>query len=136
MGKRRKLVLGFMFVPLIAFALKVRIGEELNVRAHNRLSYSVGEAERAQTGSLKSGSTVEIPDRFVVRDRQGKVSPRLTLNYWISSQDGNGYSLESMKELIAGKAKITCTGKLKLTIISLSKSSDAASRFTLFGSTR
>ena len=71
-----------------ADAAKIKLESNLTIRTRERLNYNARERERRKTGTLKAGSIVEIPNRFVIRRQDGAIDPELSLNYWLSSTDG------------------------------------------------
>lgn len=114
------LVVGLLASP-ISDALQIKLGETMRVRERDTEGLTV-------VGTLTKGSVVEIPDRFIKRNKKGKVDAEATFNNWL---------LQAKYTRTQVNAKVTDSRKdfyYPVRVVSLAKGSTAPE--SLIGKTR
>ena len=79
-----------LFLSPVAHALQIRLGSNMNLRVFKN-------EELAKIGMLAKGSVVEIPDKYTVRDRSGKISASASFNNWLSKA---GYTSQEINKKV------------------------------------
>ena len=73
-------------LPPSSFTLSLKIKKDLTLRTDEDYETESGPLSGRPVGILPKGSVVDIPDKYVIKDRRGKVDVESTLIQWLDEE--------------------------------------------------